>query len=42
MIEINEQVTRRCGRRPTSGNIQGSEQLDLAVDIPAHCRGVRP
>ena len=38
-------VAQRGGRCPMAGNIQGqvrqgSEQLDLVEDVPAHCRGV--
>jgi len=40
-----EQVAQRGGRYSIPGNIQGqtgqgSEQPDLVVDVPAHCRGV--
>jgi len=43
--ETLEQVAQRGGECPIPGNIQGrvgqdSEQLDLLVDVPAHCRGV--
>jgi len=41
--EVLAQVTQRGSRCPTPGNLQGqgelgSEQLDLAVDVPAHGR----
>jgi len=41
------QAARRGGRCPIHGNIQGqvgwgSEQPDLAEDLPAHCRGIGP
>ena len=40
-----EQVAQRCGGCPMHGDIQGqagwgSEQPDVAVGIPVHCRGV--
>jgi len=40
-----EQVAQRGGGCPTPGDIQGqagwgSEQLDLAVGVPVHCREV--
>ena len=43
--ETLEQVDLRCGRRLVHGNIQdeagpGSEQPDLAVDVPVHREGV--
>jgi len=43
--ETLEQVAQRGARCLTAGNIQGqagrgSEQPDLLVDVPAHCRGV--
>ena len=43
--EALEQVTRRGGGCPVLGVTQGqagtvSEQLDLAVGVPVHCRGV--
>lgn len=34
-------VAQRGGRSPIPGNIQvgqGSEQLDVVEDVPAHCR----
>ena len=42
--ETLEQVAQRGGKCPIPGNIQGevgqsSEQPDLVVDVPAHCRG---
>ena len=42
MLELVAQI---CGGCPTFGDIQGqtewdSEQPDLAVDVPVHCRGV--
>ena len=41
-----EQVAQSCGGFPILGDIQGqtglgSEQPDLTVDVPIHCRGVR-
>ena len=43
--EALEQVAQRCDGCALPGNIQGqagwgSEQLDLAVGVPVHCRGV--
>ena len=43
--EALEQVAQRCGEFPIPGDFQGqvrpgSEQPDLAVDVPVHCRGV--
>jgi len=40
-----EQLAQRGGGVPIPGSIQGrvgpgSEQPDLAEDVPAHCRGV--
>ena len=40
-----EQVAQRCVRYPVHADIQGqagwdSEQCDLAVGVPVHCRGV--
>ena len=40
-----EQIAKRGGGHPILGNIQGgavwgSEQSDLAVDVPLHCRRV--
>ena len=40
-----DQVAQRGGRCPVPGNVQGqvgrgSEQPDLVVDVPAHCKGV--
>jgi len=41
--EALAQVAQRGGRYPISGDIQdqaisGSEQLDLSVAVPVHCR----
>ena len=43
--ETVEQASRRGGRCPIPGNIQGqagqgSEQPNLVVDSPAYCRGI--
>jgi len=43
--EALEQIAQRGGGCPLLGDIQGqtgqgSEQPDLAVDVPVHCRGV--
>ena len=43
--EALEQVVQRCGGCPILGDIQvldgeSSEQPDLAVGVPIHCRGV--
>jgi len=43
--EIPAQAAQRGGQCPILGNIQGqvgrgSEQPDLAEDVPAHCRGL--
>jgi len=43
--ETLAQVAQRSARCPIPGNVQGqvrqdSEQPDLVVDVPAHCRGV--
>ena len=43
--ETLTQIAQRGGRCLNPGNIQGeagwgSEQPDLVVDVPAHCRGV--
>jgi len=38
-----EQVAQRCGGCFILGDIhdeQGSEQPDLSIDVPVHCRGV--
>ena len=40
-----EQIAQRAGGSPVPGGIQGqagpsSEQPDLAVGVPVHCRGV--
>ena len=44
-LKLLEQVAQRGGRCPIPGNFecqvgQGSEQPDLAEDVPAYCRGV--
>jgi len=43
--EALEQVGQRCGGCPVPGDVQGqagsgSEQPDIAVDVPVHCRRV--
>jgi len=40
-----EQVAQGCGGNPVPGDIHGqaepgSDQTNLAVDVPVHCRGV--
>ena len=44
-VEALEQITQRGGRSPVPGDIQNqagwdSEQPDLSIDVPVHCREV--